>query len=127
MVGLLSVLVYLGIRMLLSSIAADRAKYKQMLMDWVIAMCLLFTLHFIMSFALTMVETVTAMLAAGEDNTSITVYATNVQGYLISNHAVKFETNLMSYVRFMIQAGDLSTKLGFVGLYIMLVIYKKGN
>lgn len=123
MVGLLSVLVYLGIRMLLSSIAADRAKYKQMLMDWVIAMCLLFTLHFIMSFALTMVETVTAMLAAGEDNTSITVYATNVQGYLISNHAVKFETNLMSYVRFMIQAGDLSTKLGFVGLYIMLVIY----
>lgn len=122
MVGLLSVLVYLGIRMLLSSIAADRAKYKQMLMDWVVAMCLLFTLHFIMSFALTMVETVTAMLASDEDNTSITVYATNMDG-LFSTYKVKFDTNLMNYVRFMVQAGDLSVKLGFLGLYIMLVIY----
>lgn len=123
MVGLLSVLVYLGIRMLLSSIAADRAKYKQMLMDWVIAMCLLFTLHFIMSFALTMVETVTAMLASDEDNTSLKVYATNVQGLGFSTHTVQFNTNLMGYVRFMVQAGDLYTKLGFFFLYIMLVIY----
>ena len=127
MVGLLSVLVYLGIRMLLSSIAADRAKYKQMLMDWVVAMCLLFTLHFIMSFALTMVETVTAMLSERDEekksNTSITVYATNVQGYGFAKHRVLFDTNLMSYVRFMIQAGDAHVKLGFLGLYLMLVIY----
>lgn len=123
MVGLLSVLVYLGIRMLLSSIAADRAKYKQMLMDWVIAMCLLFTLHFIMSFALTMVETVTAMLASGEDNTSIIVYATNMDGLGFDTYKVAFKTNLMNYVRFMIQAGDLSVKLAFLALYIMLVIY----
>ena len=61
-VGLLSVLVYLGIRMLLSSLAADRAKYKQMLFDWVVAICLVFALHYIMSFALTMAETVTAMI-----------------------------------------------------------------
>lgn len=123
MVGLLSVLVYLGIRMLLTSIAADKAKYKQMLMDWVVAMCLLFTLHFIMSFALTMVETVTAMLASGENNTSITVYATNMDGFILSKYQVAFKTNLMNYVRFMVQAGDLSVKLGFLGLYIMLVIY----
>lgn len=123
MVGLLSVLVYLGIRMLLSSIAADRAKYKQMLMDWVVAMCLLFTLHFIMSFALTMVETVTAMLSSGENNTSITVYATNMDGFILSKYQIAFQTNLMNYVRFMVQAGDLSVKLGFLGLYIMLVIY----
>lgn len=127
MVGLLSVLVYLGIRMLLSSIAADRAKYKQMLMDWVVAMCLLVTLHFIMSFALTMVETVTAMLSEqGEEkksNTSITVYATDVQGYGFAKHRVLFDTNLMSYVRFMIQAGDAHVKLGFLALYLMLVIY----
>ncbi len=123
MVGLLSVLVYLGIRMLLSSIAADRAKYKQMLMDWVVAMCLLFTLHFIMSFALTMVETVTAMLASKEDNTSVTVYATNMDGLGTYTYTASFNTNLMNYVRFMVQASDLSVKLGFLGLYIMLVIY----
>ncbi len=121
-VGLLSVLVYLGIRMLLTSIAADRAKYKQMLVDWVVAMCLVFVLHYIMSFALTMVESVTAMLASEADGT-FTVHATNVDGILLTTYQVDFAANLMSYVRFMVQAGDLQVKIAFLALYIMLVIF----
>lgn len=112
LVGLLSVLVYLGIRMLLTGIAADKAKYKKMLMDWIVAMCLLFALHYIMSFALTMSEVVTSMIA---DTTtgSITV---SFEGHT-------FTGNLMSYVRFMIQAKDTGTAVGFFLLYIMLMIY----
>lgn len=54
MVGLLSVLVYIGIRILIYSTSAqDKAKYKNMLKDWVIGLCLLFVLHFIMSFTMT--------------------------------------------------------------------------
>ena len=41
-VGLMCVLVYVGIRILLSSTAADKAKYKQLFTDWLIA-CLLYT------------------------------------------------------------------------------------
>ena len=121
-VGLLSVLVYLGIRMLLSSLAADRAKYKQMLFDWVVAICLVFALHYIMSFALTMAETVTAMISSDAEG-MFTVNATNLDGVGTSTYGITFGSNLMSYVRFMIQAGDLNVKIAFFALYIMLVIY----
>lgn len=121
-VGLLSVLVYLGIRMLLSSLAADRAKYKQMLFDWVVAICLVFALHYIMSFALTMAETVTAMISSNAEG-MFTVNATKLDGLGTSTYGITFGSNLMSYVRFMVQAGDLNTKIAFAALYIMLVIY----
>lgn len=52
LVGLLTVLVYIGIRILLSSVAEDKAKYKKLLMDWIVALCLIFVLHYIMSFTL---------------------------------------------------------------------------
>ena len=52
MVGLLSVLVYVGIRIILSSTAGDKAKYKKMLMDWLTALCMLFILHYLMVFIL---------------------------------------------------------------------------
>ena len=115
-VALMSVLVYLGIRILLTGIAADKAKYKKMLMDWVVAMCLLFVMHYIMSFALTMSETVTALIAS-EPNSTFTVELTKNTN--ISN----FGTNLMSYVRLMIQCVDLTDKLAFFFLYLMLIIY----
>lgn len=55
LVGLLSVLLYIGIRIILSSSSAnDKAKYKNMLKDWVVAICILFTLHYIMAFMLEM-------------------------------------------------------------------------
>ncbi|MBP3801936.1 MAG: hypothetical protein J6I85_07975 [Clostridia bacterium] len=45
----LLVLIYLGIRMAISSIAEDQAKYKTMLKDWVVGLVILFTLHIIMA------------------------------------------------------------------------------
>ncbi len=113
-VGLLSVLVYLGIRMLLTGVAADRAKYKKMLIDWLLAMCLLFILHYIMSFTLTMSEVITSMIEPGE-NTTVSVY--------IEDRGKAVNMTLMNYVRFMIECTDLKTKVGFLVLYIMLVIY----
>ena len=55
LVGLLSVLLYIGIRIILSSASAnDKAKYKNMLKDWIVAICILFTLHYMMAFMLEM-------------------------------------------------------------------------
>ena len=53
---MLSILLYIGIRMLLSTLASDKAKYKQMLMDWLIGMCLLFFMHYIMAFSVTLTK-----------------------------------------------------------------------
>lgn len=50
-VGMMSVLVYIGIRIVIASAASDKAKYKEMLGDWLVGMVLLFTMHYIMYFA----------------------------------------------------------------------------
>ena len=57
-VGMMSTLVYIGIRIVLSSTADSKAKYKQMLWDWLIAIFLVFVMHYIMIFANLIVESV---------------------------------------------------------------------
>lgn len=59
LVALLSVLVYIGIKILISSTSGDKAKYKEMLKDWIVAICLLFVMQYIMSFSNLIVEKVT--------------------------------------------------------------------
>ena len=44
-VALLCVLVYVGIRMIMSTVAQDKNKYKTMFKDWLVALCLLFVMH----------------------------------------------------------------------------------
>ena len=46
-VVLVIILIYVGMRMAISTIAEEKAKYKKMLIDWFTSMCLLFVLHFI--------------------------------------------------------------------------------
>lgn len=47
-IGLLLVLLYLGIRMALSTIASDKAKYKQLLVDWSVSFIIVFCIHYFM-------------------------------------------------------------------------------
>lgn len=47
---LLVILVYVGIRMALASVADDKAKYKKMLFDWVVGLALIFVMHYIAIF-----------------------------------------------------------------------------
>lgn len=44
----LIVLIYIGIRMAISTVASDKAQYKKMLKDWTMGFIMLFILHFIM-------------------------------------------------------------------------------
>ena len=44
---LLCVLIYMGIRMAITTVAEDRARYKQLLMYWFTALVLVFMLHYI--------------------------------------------------------------------------------
>ena len=55
-------LVYIGIRMVLSSVASEKSKYKEMLKDWVIAVCLIFIMHYIMAFATNIVDQFTKLV-----------------------------------------------------------------
>lgn len=49
----LAVLIYIAIRMVTSSIADDRAKYKNMLKDWAVSFAIVFLLHYVIILVIT--------------------------------------------------------------------------
>lgn len=112
-VGLLSVLLYIGIRIIISSTASDKAKYKQMLMDWLIALCILFFLHYVMAFMLEVTETIIDGL---EINNQIAVNVTGTGG------GVSFNTDLTGLCRFQVQYASLGTRAIYLIMYMGLVI-----
>ena len=69
-VAMMIILLYIGIRILLSTLASDKAKYKQMLQDWFIGLLLLFLMHYIMAFSVVIVEKVTEVVGASVDKKS---------------------------------------------------------
>lgn len=72
LVGLLSVLLYIAIRIIISSTAAESAKYKKWLKNWVAAICLVFLIQFIMVGILEITQEITNVLGSkviGDPNT----------------------------------------------------------
>lgn len=63
LVALLSVLVYIGIRIIIASTGQEKAKYKKMIGDWLVAICILFVLNYIMAFTMEIVEQITKFFA----------------------------------------------------------------
>ena len=90
---LLIVLLYIGIRIVTSSAAQDRAKYKEKLFSWIVAMCLLFFMHYIMAFATTIVEEISKGIS--KSNKSISVGLKSLEGYYIET---KNEDGLNVYI-----------------------------
>ena len=109
---LLCVLVYTGIRIVISSSADDKAKYKQRIMDWIVAMCLIFFMHYIMAFILSIIDILNDTI--GDATTSIPVKISN---------GIKYNTTLMGLVRLQLQYKDLTPKLIYTIFYIALLVY----
>lgn len=96
-VAMLSILVYVAIRIILSSVSQDKAKYKQMLIDWLIGVCLIFVLHYIMAFITGIINNITEALNAGDT------------------------TNLMSNIADSCYYASGVTKLGYGIMFVALV------
>ena len=142
-VALLSVLVYIGIRILISSTSSDKAKYKQMLMDWIIAICLLFVMQYIMSFSNLAVEKLTAVFgelrydegycAVIEDDKGKIEKALTDANYDVSalkysedgKDYINWKTNLLGVARLNAQmAKDNSvTYAGWTLIFLVLVFF----
>lgn len=115
-VGLLSVLVYVGIRILISSTGQEKAKYKKMLTDWVAAMCILFLLQYVMVFTMEMTENITEIFAS---KNSTGLFETDGSDRLISTVRGQMKsdkTNGYENVSFM-------EVFSWLIIYIVLVIY----
>ena len=129
-VGLLSALLYIGIRIVISSSAGDKAKYKQFFVDWVVALCLIFFLHYIMAFTMTMSETVTDVLAGDRTNQGrikeVNIRLTETDGTTTFKDAgteVCFSSNFTGVARMKADYQGGTLKIGYSILYIALAVY----
>lgn len=139
-VVLLSILLYLGIRIVISSSSAEKATYKQTLLDWLIALILVFGMHYIMSFALTMTENISEILnnvtnplikVPIQINSQISSWTndftvvTNLPGYvrLVAGIANSNENTLVAVEYAIIYLVMIAYTIMFTIIYLKRVIY----
>ena len=121
-VALLSVLIYTGIKILISANAKDKAKYKEWIINWFVAVGILFTMHYIMSFTITVINSFSNLMQS------------NFSGIGVKTSKLgDFTTNLMGFVRFRRESNSKSRIFGnvysisMVYIKIYICILKKGN
>ena len=106
LVGLLSVLLYVGIRIIISTTSQDKAKYKKMLIDWFTAILILFVLHYGMVFIINITQKITEIFTVSNISIDGTdKFITNIRNMATGN-------NNDSYF----------TYFGYVIMYVTLVI-----
>lgn len=139
LVFMMSVLLYVAIRMMLTSLAAEKAKYKQMLVDWLIGICLLFFLHYIMAFSVSIVKQITKIVNINSDDSSCYVIVMQdddnhvlsskikemgLESYIDSDNNIIYPTNLMGKMKLESQMENDSVKaLGYAICFIVLIFY----
>lgn len=140
LVALLSVLVYIGIRILISSTSSDKAKYKQFLVDWIIAICLLFSMHYIMALSNFIVEKVTDMLCSikyddgyfailededGKIKEALTEMGAYKDEISTDEGYINWKTNLLGVARLNAQMNTdaTATYAGYVIIFLLLVLF----
>lgn len=69
--GSLITLIYMGIRMAISTVASDKAKYKKMLYDWIFSFVLIFVLHYVIVFLTNISASLTYIFTANADQISL--------------------------------------------------------
>lgn len=143
LVALMVVLLYIGIRIVISSTATEKAKYKEHITDWIVAVVILVFMHYIMAFALNITEYITEML---NSRNKVILYEIEdfeidkvedgelkdmLYGYM-NGSTLYYPTNLMGLARIQTQlesrdenGNELMTweKAGYVIIYAVLTIY----
>ena len=137
LVGLMVVLLYIGIRIVISSTSGEKAKYKEHIKDWIIAVMIVVFMHYIMAFAISITQYITDMLnksnevvefPLAEDTVNAVEEAAQVEIKPDSEGNYFYYTNLMGYARLMQQAnlgyGQFSwNSIGYTIVFLVLVIY----
>ncbi len=93
---LLFTLIYLGIRTAISSVAKDKADYKQKLVSWVVSFIVVMFIHYFMLVVLNLNETAISFVAPPSDS-SATIYE-QVRAYAYEIPATKGWTGAIIYV-----------------------------
>ena len=150
LVCMMIVLLYIGIRMLLSTLASDKAKYRQMLQDWFMGLIILFFMHYIMAFSVTLVNKLTTVVSSSveqnnfivnipdTDNGKLSEFVEeaglgdikneatyiNGEGEEVKGTVISWPTNLMGSLRLKAQLANWGSEyIGYALCFIILVFY----
>jgi len=150
LIVLMLLLIYSGIRIVIGSTAGEKAKHKERLMDWLIAVCLIFVMHYIMVFAVEIVEKIVDLIGNTATEFSVYLELTDKQAEeaekrfpadeyfqksgLIAftkdsegndNKAIIWMTNLMGGYRLQAQTTEQGTTewMGYSLAYCLLVLF----
>lgn len=148
-VAMMIILLYVGIRMLLSTVSSDKAKYKAMIQDWLIGIVILFLMHYIMSFSVIIVEKLTDIISSSVDQNlfmsiipndennklheqaremGLTQFLTDSHG----NQADKndkdvylfYPSNMLGYIRIRAQLANWGTEyIGYALCFLVMVCF----
>ena len=121
-IGLLCVLIYTGIKILISANAKDKAKYKEWIVNWFMAVAILFSMHIIMAFIVYVTTGFSQLLAGASKDIVVQVAKMGENGEILEIKDT-FSTNLMGLVRFMVQSENFYMKIGYEVMYIALIMY----
>lgn len=119
-VAMLSILVYIGIRIIIGSTAQDKAKYKERLIDWLVGLCLIFVMHYIMAGIMMFTENITNLLSESIDSNYIIKFNGQANEFADTKG---FKTNLMGYIRFEAQRADVGDAATYTIMYVALVVF----
>ena len=116
-IGLLLVmLIYVGIRMALSTVASEEAKYKSMLKDWVVSFVLVFLLQYIIIFTINANNGLVSIMQSARENVMQDSFFENIiNAFEARALALSFTTGLGSTIVFCILVG---MTLSFLIFYI---------
>lgn len=129
------VLLYIGIKIVLSSSVGEKSKYKEMLMDWLIGLCLIIMMHYIMIFLNIITEEVTDLIDNSLSSSIEMVvlpgapdklvdglkengYEDNIQG-----DTIYWQTNMMGKIRINAESPTNGNHAGYAICFIVMVFY----
>ena len=97
------ILIYVGIRMALSTIASEKAQYQRMLVSWLVGFIIIFVIHYFLLLVLNINSTILGWITGAQDN-------------------LGYEDSIYETVR--TKAYEIKFSSGMVGtiLYIVLII-----
>lgn len=100
---MLVILIYIGIKMAISSIASEKAEYKRMLINWLVGFLIIFVIHFFLIFILNLNSTILGWIMDAQES----------MGY---------EDSIYETVR--TKAYEIKFSSGMIGtiLYIVLIV-----
>lgn len=96
-VGLLLVLVYVGIRMTISTVASEKATYKRLLADWAVSFIIVVAIHYFMIFVINVNESLVEIFKNMSPNQEVSLYET----VRTKAYEIKFSSGMVGTVLYL--------------------------